>query len=234
MLFLKGASDGRADQAATSPSRDAVSLEERFHNGDDAALEEVWRVHFAAIHAFPRRRCLGIAGADAEQLTVDTFERPCEHRKDYDPNKPLRPWLRTIADHLAANACRSLQRRRALNQATNDDDVLANLADPNAWLDDELCDLLHEALDAIPAIYRDVLWSSVCAAGKRAPSRDLAAEGGVSAAVIDQRIHRAKTLLREELLRRGVEKFLRPVRKTPGTEYLLIEGHHEARNGDAL
>lgn len=129
------------------------------------------------------------------------------------------------------NSYRSLQRRRALHQAANDDDVLANLADPNAWVDDELCDLLHEALDAIPAIYGEVLWSSVCAAGKRASSRDLAAERGISAAVIDQRIHRAKTLLREELLRRGVEKFLRPVRKTPGTGYLLIEGRHEARNG---
>jgi RNA polymerase sigma-70 factor (ECF subfamily) len=82
--------------------------------GDPAAWEELVRQHQEGVF---RLAYLHLEdAAEAEDIAQETFLRAFRSLHRYDPARPLRPWLLTIAANLARNRRRSLGRYRAALQ----------------------------------------------------------------------------------------------------------------------
>lgn len=211
------------------PSASEVPLSERFRAGNEVAFEEVYREQFAAVFGFLRRKYGARLPSDRiEQVVIDTFARAWRHCVKFDPTKgALLPWLCTIADHEAARFCQSPQVKGALLERAVDYDKLTGVAGANAddpVVDDELADLVHEALDAIATDAAQLLWADACEETGRSRAGALSAQKRVKNAAFRQRKHRAKLALKNELLKRGVEKYLRRVTKRTLQGYTLDGG----------
>ena len=97
---------------------DESALILRAANGDTSAWEPLILANQGAIF---RLAYLLLGDADdAEDVAQETFLRVWKHLRRFDPTRPLRPWLLTIAANLARNRRRSAGRyfaalRRAFN-----------------------------------------------------------------------------------------------------------------------
>ena len=77
-------------------------------NGDAAAWEPLVLAHQEAVF---RLSYLLLGDPDeAEDVAQETFLRAWNHLKRFDPTRPLRPWLLSIASNLASNRRRSAGR----------------------------------------------------------------------------------------------------------------------------
>ena len=87
---------------------DDPALVRRATNGDAAAWEPLVLAHQEAVF----RLCYLLLGDpdDAEDVAQETFLRAWSHLKRFDPTRPLRPWLLSIASNLASNRRRSAGR----------------------------------------------------------------------------------------------------------------------------
>lgn len=104
----------------------------------EAEFDYVWR----------SLRRLGVRERDVDDVTHDTFLVVYRNLAEYDPTRPLRPWLFGIAGRLAANYRRRAHLRGDVMEAT------AEVADVSAGADDTVAarqasDLVLEALDAL-------------------------------------------------------------------------------------
>jgi RNA polymerase sigma-70 factor, ECF subfamily len=77
-------------------------------NGDAAAWEPLVLAHQQAV--FRLSYLLLGDPDDAEDVAQETFLRAWNHLKRFDPSRPLRPWLLSIASNLASNRRRSAGR----------------------------------------------------------------------------------------------------------------------------
>lgn len=77
-------------------------------NGDAAAWEPLVLAHQEAV--FRLSYLLLGDPDDAEDVSQETFLRAWNHLKRFDPARPLRPWLLSIASNLASNRRRSAGR----------------------------------------------------------------------------------------------------------------------------
>jgi RNA polymerase sigma-70 factor, ECF subfamily len=101
-------------------------------------------------------RRLGIPDADLEDGVQDVFVVVHRRLADYEPERPLRPWLFGIAYRIAS------QRRRRGDPAALGQDQLLGLPDaspsPEALLDGEQARRrVHRALDALPLEQKAVM-----------------------------------------------------------------------------
>ncbi|MCK6540335.1 MAG: RNA polymerase sigma factor [Anaerolineales bacterium] len=97
-----------------------ADLIQRAAGGDTEAWEPLARAHQDAVF----RLCYLLLGDpdDAEDIAQETFLRAWKHLRRFDPARPLRPWLLSIASHLASNRRRSIGRYlSALTRAFRDD-----------------------------------------------------------------------------------------------------------------
>lgn len=87
---------------------DETTLVRHATNGDAAAWEPLVLAHQEAVF----RLCYLLLGDpdDAEDVAQETFLRAWNHLKRFDPARPLRPWLLSIASNLASNRRRSASR----------------------------------------------------------------------------------------------------------------------------
>ncbi len=87
---------------------DEPTLVRHAANGDAAAWEPLVLAHQEAVF----RLCYLLLGDpdDAEDVAQETFLRAWNHLKRFDPTRPLRPWLLSIASNLASNRRRSAGR----------------------------------------------------------------------------------------------------------------------------
>lgn len=77
-------------------------------NGDAAAWEPLVRAHQEAVF---RLAYLLLGDPDeAQDVAQETFLRAWKHLRRFDPTRPLRPWLLSIAANLASNQRRSAGR----------------------------------------------------------------------------------------------------------------------------
>jgi len=77
-------------------------------DGDAAAWEPLVLAHQEAV--FRLSYLLLGDPDDAEDVAQETFLRAWNHLKRFDPTRPLRPWLLSIASNLASNRRRSAGR----------------------------------------------------------------------------------------------------------------------------
>jgi RNA polymerase sigma-70 factor, ECF subfamily len=110
--------------------------------------------HFSYVWSVLRR--LGVGNDDVEDLAHEVFLNVYRHFSDYDPARPVRPWLFGFAFHVASDDRRRAHRRREVFGT----EVVAS--DPTASADDALVraeerSLLMRALDQIELDRRAVL-----------------------------------------------------------------------------
>lgn len=87
---------------------DETTLVRHAANGDAAAWEPLVLAHQQAVF----RLCYLLLGDpdEAEDIAQETFLRAWNHLGRFDPARPLRPWLLSIASNLASNRRRSAGR----------------------------------------------------------------------------------------------------------------------------
>jgi RNA polymerase sigma-70 factor, ECF subfamily len=87
---------------------DESTLVRHAANGDAAAWEPLVLAHQEAV--FRLSYLLLGDPDDAEDVAQETFLRAWNYLKRFDPTRPLRPWLLSIASNLASNRRRSAGR----------------------------------------------------------------------------------------------------------------------------
>jgi len=95
----------------------------RYMAGDEDAFSEIVSLYKDPLHAFLRKFLN--QQALVEDVFQDTFLQLYASRDKFDPNRPLRPWLFTIAANKAKDALRKIQRRSemSLGTAASSDDM---------------------------------------------------------------------------------------------------------------
>jgi RNA polymerase sigma-70 factor (ECF subfamily) len=101
-------------------------------------------------------RRLGVSPSDVEDAAHDTFLQVYRHLSDYDPERPLRPWLFGFAFRVAAQRRRRTNARKEVFDATDtrpapSGDALERL------LDHELLSQANAALERVEVARRAVL-----------------------------------------------------------------------------
>ena len=90
---------------------DENRLLRRIIDGDEQAYTVLYHRHLDAIFYFIRKYIFILQ--DAEDLTSSVFQKLWLQRNSIDPQKPLRPWLYTVARNLCLNHLKLSQRRTA-------------------------------------------------------------------------------------------------------------------------
>jgi RNA polymerase sigma-70 factor (ECF subfamily) len=95
----------------------------RYMAGDEDAFSEIVSLYKDPLYAFLRKFLN--QQALVEDVFQDTFLQLYASRDKFDPNRPLRPWLFTIAANKAKDALRKIQRRSemSLGTAASSDDM---------------------------------------------------------------------------------------------------------------
>jgi RNA polymerase sigma-70 factor (ECF subfamily) len=121
--------------------------------GDLHAFDVLFGRWAPRLHAFFRRSFT--CAADADDLLQRTFLRVHGARRTFKTERPLRPWLFTIAARLRQD---ELRRRRRL--ASADEELLAGTddhTDPPMEADAQRTSMVHAALDNLPESQRVVI-----------------------------------------------------------------------------
>ncbi|NMC69295.1 MAG: RNA polymerase sigma factor [Myxococcales bacterium] len=95
-----------------------------------------------------------------EDIVQETMVRALDSIDRYDPQRPLRAWLNGIALHVTHKYWRRIRRARAAERFEQASGTSTNAAgrDPEReLLLRERADLLHRALDTLPASLREAL-----------------------------------------------------------------------------
>ena len=87
-------------------------LLQQYMQGDEAAFREIVNRYRNSLYAFLKQF---LNRADlVEDVFQETFLQLFSSRKSFDPSRPLRPWLFTIAANKAKDALRKAQRASAV------------------------------------------------------------------------------------------------------------------------
>jgi RNA polymerase sigma-70 factor (ECF subfamily) len=100
-------------------ARDAAPIDPTPFPGIDPDFHEIFATHFQYVWNSLRR--LGIPGRDLEDVTHDVFLRVYRQRHQYDPRRPVRPWLFAFAFRVASDYRRLARHRLEVLGAPSDD-----------------------------------------------------------------------------------------------------------------
>lgn len=178
-----------------------TSLVEQAQRGEPKALEKLLSTIAPAIHRFGLRMCR--SEHDADDVLQDALLLVATKLGEFEGRSSLPSW----AFALTRSAC-ARKRRGLKNQPPVDDAILHHHAgvDPSpeqVVVERELSRALREALDRLPDDYREVILMRDME-GLTAPEVAAALETSVDA--VKSRLHRARSVLREQL---------RPVLESP-------------------
>lgn len=133
---------------------DERALSERFREGDERALEDVYRRWSPVVFTFALRS-LGDRG-DAEDVTQKTFVSAWTSRRSYDADKArLSTWLVTIARRRIADMHEARARVRALQMELERVAAPDELVGPEVDLGDRL--LLADEIDRLEPAAQQVV-----------------------------------------------------------------------------
>jgi RNA polymerase sigma-70 factor (ECF subfamily) len=107
-------------------------LLERYRRGEEAAFREIVSRYKHSLYAFLRRF---VNQQDiVEDVFQETFLQLYTSRESFDTERPLRPWLFTIAANKAKDALRKIQRQATMS--------LGTMADAGDVSQDEVVNIL--------------------------------------------------------------------------------------------
>lgn len=162
--------------------------------GDEARFAELFDRYAPLLLRVLRRDRIG--EADARDLVQQTFLQVHRHRRDYDPKRPLRPWILTIALNLKREWYR---RKGSRPEAELSEKVAAQLSTgtPPQERVEHRRRLLY-ALEPLKPEQREVIllhWL------EGIPLPDVARIVGASLSATKLRAHRGYAAMRERLAR---------------------------------
>jgi RNA polymerase sigma-70 factor (ECF subfamily) len=179
-----------------TPHRSDEELMLAFAAGDAAAFEEIYARYAGLVLGYMRRGYR--REEDVRDLAQQTFLQLHRARRDFRGDKPLRPWLMTIArnvlrDHLR----REMRRPPARPLDTLLDERGAGSREPEAVA---LREALALAIQRLPPSLEAVVvgyWR------EHLPLREIARRLGTTRAAVKVRAHRAYRALRKSLEEEG-------------------------------
>ena len=125
----------------------------RAQAGDEAAYRESLACIAARLRAYLRRRMQGLPD-EVEDLVQEVLLALHLHRGTYDPAVPVSAWVLAVARHKLVDLWRRRGRREDLNDALDDVDPSALVAEPDAH--EAQRDLL-QLLQALPEAQRQAI-----------------------------------------------------------------------------
>ena len=176
---------------------------QRLAGGHDAALNDLMARHARPVFQF-LCRMLGNED-DANDLAQETFVRVYHHRASFKPGARFTTWLYTIAANLARNHHRWRARHTnvsldAESDATGESigDLLpaSNPAPDSAAVATERAAAVRAAVASLPADMREVI---ILCEWQDLSSAEAAAILETTPKAIDNRLYRARNLLRDRL-----------------------------------
>jgi len=189
----------------TDASAVDVADMQRLAGGHDTALNDLMARHATPVFQFLCRMLRN--EEDANDLAQETFVRVYQHRASFKPGAKFTTWLYTIAANLARNHHRWLGRHPSVsldaeNETTGQSigDVLpASGPSPDAAaLATERVAVVRAAVERLPVDMREVIilceWEDLSAT-------EAAAILDTTPKAVDNRLYRARNLLRERLRR---------------------------------
>jgi RNA polymerase sigma-70 factor (ECF subfamily) len=175
-----------------------TELMKRYAAGEEGAFQEIVRQYKDGLYAFLHRF---LSRADlVDDVFQETFMQLYVSRESFDPSKPLRPWLFTIAANKARDALRRTQRLDANNLGSmfdseehSLDDVLDTLDhdDHLPWdglIREETAAAVRRVIARMPAKLREVL---TLAYFHKFPYAEIAGILGIPVGTVKSRLHTA-------------------------------------------
>ena len=132
------------------PDESDESLMRRFASGSEDAFERLFDRYSPRVVGFAARFLGRRAGA--EDAAPGGFLRVFRHRERYDPGRPFKPWLFSIASRLVSNRLRDRKRRPQEPLESGGPGLLDDGASiPEDDLERErLAQTVRKAVDALP------------------------------------------------------------------------------------
>lgn len=196
-----------SEAAGTNAGQTDEMLLEAARAGNRAAFDSLVLRYEKELFGY-LRRYLGDA-ALAEDVFQNTFLKVYEKLDQYEPGRPVRPWLYTIATHQAVDALRRVNRRGAVSldrkgspglegeQSSLADLLVAKDQSPQDALSlEEQRRALREAVEELPELYREVL---LLAYYQEMKYKDIAEVLGVPVGTVKSRLHAAVGRLLQKL-----------------------------------
>ena len=183
-------------------ARDRADMQ-RLAGGHEAALNDLMARHAQPVFQF-LCRMLGNED-DANDLAQETFVRVYRHRASFRPGAKFTTWLYTIAANLARNHHRWLARHPQVSLNAESETTGQSLGDvlpssgpspDGAVVAAERAAAVRAAVDRLPADLREVI---ILCEWQDLSSAEAAAILGATPKAIDNRLYRARNLLRDRL-----------------------------------
>ncbi len=187
--------------AAGSAQTPLTELLRRAKAGDVDAWSTLYETHYQAVYAHLRYQ-VGDP-AVAEELAQETFAQGMASAARYDERRPMVGWLLGIARNLVHKHWRKGRNRQSAHRRL---EVLTELraggvGDPGLrHLRSERSRAVYAALEEMPARWREAF---VLRELRGMGSTEAAKMLGISPSNLSARVSRARTRLREELVRQG-------------------------------
>jgi RNA polymerase sigma-70 factor (ECF subfamily) len=121
--------------------------------GDPRAFADIVERYKGSVFGLCRRY---LGADDAQDLAQETFVRAFVHRERFDPARPLKPWLLTIARNLCIDRLRSHEQRQ------RPESDMSVYADRSAGVEQEVANreqvaLLKRGLEQLPEGQREAI-----------------------------------------------------------------------------
>jgi RNA polymerase sigma-70 factor (ECF subfamily) len=181
------------EASSTTAATDEALMAAYASQGDQRAFEQLFSRY--APQLLRLMRAGGVAEAEGQDLVQQTFLQLHRARKDYRADRPLRPWLLTIAYNLKRDLWRRRGRRPEVALEHAPEQVNGNT--PASTLERQRqAEALQRALAALPDEQRQVIelhWFG------GVPMPEIAETMGASLSAVKVRAHRGYKRLRRLL-----------------------------------
>ncbi len=166
--------------------------------GDDGAFSKLVQEYRRPVYGY-LVHC-GVPADDRDDLFQDIFIKIHEHAHQYDPSRPLHPWLFTVV----ANTVRTYWRKERVRSVFVREPLEPEIADPAPDTeaivgDKERTAWLERAIAALPRAQREVL---VLATIENIPLKDIASILDMPLGTVKTHVRRARLRLVESYERR--------------------------------
>lgn len=163
-------------------------------NGDKSAFALLIDKYKAAVFAIAYSKLLNFHDAEdvAQEAFIKAFQK-LSTLKNYDK---FILWLHSITNNLCRDYVRSRSKRPDREFMEDQENNLLDKSSVESYKDDLLNDLIHDALNSLPEIYRQVVTLHYLGGMKDSEIADFL---GISHANVRQRLMKARMQLREEM-----------------------------------
>jgi RNA polymerase sigma-70 factor (ECF subfamily) len=168
--------------------QEQLALQRAFHQGDRRAFEQLVAPYLDDVYTL----CLRLTRnpVEAEDLAQEALLKALRSHRLYNPERPLRPWLLTVAGNLSRSRLRSTWWRKVVpfaqeRQTDHTPETEAGGLDRDAKV--------RQALATLPDIYREAVAVFHL---EDLSYNEMAEITGVSVPALKQRVRRGTLLLR--------------------------------------